>query len=258
MCVNEKKLTADQIKKIVNGADLRDYPDLIRRFSEDDRKAVQKIIVKMQNDLEKFQNEKKRILAMKSIEDGLRKKGYTMICGIDEVGRGPLAGPVVAAAVILPKESNILYVNDSKKLSATKREELARQIIEEAVAWGIGMESPEKIDEVNILEATKLAMSQAVDDLKIAPDILLIDALQLPSSYPVKAVIHGDAICYSIAAASIVAKVYRDDIMKNYHHLYPEYGFDANMGYGTAGHIAALKQYGPTPIHRRSFIQKFV
>ena len=258
MCANEKQLTAAQIKKIVLESDIGIYPELIRRFSIDDRKAVQNIVSKMQKDLDKRLAEQQRISAMKTIENALREEHYELICGIDEVGRGPLAGPVVACAVILPKDSEILYVNDSKKLTAAKRESLAKQITEEAVAWGIGIESPEKIDEINILEATKLAMMQAVDDLKISPDLLLIDALQLPSPYPVKAVVHGDALCYSIAAASIVAKVYRDDMMKTYHEIYPEYGFDANMGYGTAKHIAALKQYGPTPIHRKSFIQNFI
>ncbi len=184
--------------------------------------------------------------------------GYTAICGIDEVGRGPFAGPVMAGAVILPKDCDILYINDSKKLSAKKREAVCAEIREKAVAWALGEASPERIDEINILQATYEAMRQAIKNLAVRPDILLNDAVTIPE-VDIKQIpiIKGDAKCLSIAAASIVAKVARDTLMKQYDEIYPGYGFASNMGYGTAEHIAALKRLGPTPIHRRSFIHKY-
>ncbi len=184
---------------------------------------------------------------------------YGHICGIDEVGRGPLAGPVVAAAVILPPDCGILYINDSKKLSEKKREELYPLIMEQALAVGIGQASPERIDEINILQATYEAMREAIHKLSIRPDILLNDAVEIPEVDIVQVpIIKGDAKSISIAAASIVAKVTRDRMMIEYDATMPEYGFASNKGYGTAAHIAALKANGPTEIHRKSFIQKFV
>ena len=183
--------------------------------------------------------------------------GY--LCGIDEVGRGPLAGPVVACAVILPKDCDILWLNDSKKLTAKKREELYNVILDEAVSVGIGMASPERIDEINILQATYEAMRQAVSKLSVHPQLLLNDAVTIPEiTIPQVPIIKGDAKSVSIAAASIVAKVTRDRLMVEYDKIMPGYGFAANKGYGSAEHIAALKKYGPTPIHRRSFIGNFV
>ena len=184
---------------------------------------------------------------------------YANICGIDEVGRGPLAGPVVAGAVILPKDCDILYINDSKKLSEKKREELYDVIMEKAVAVGLGYSSCERIDEINILQATYEAMREAISNLKVTPDILLNDAVTIPM-VDIKQVpiIKGDAKSASIAAASILAKVTRDRMMVEYDSKYPEYRFASNKGYGSAEHIAALKKYGPTPIHRRSFISNFV
>ena len=185
--------------------------------------------------------------------------GCGYICGIDEVGRGPLAGPVVAGAVILPKDCKILYINDSKKLSAKKREELYDVIMEQAVAVGIGMASPQRIDEINILQATYEAMREAIQKLSVKPDILLNDAVTIPQvdirQIPI---IKGDAKSISIGAASIVAKVTRDRLMEEYAMVLPEYDFASNKGYGSAAHIAALKQYGPSPIHRNSFIKNFV
>ena len=181
------------------------------------------------------------------------------ICGIDEVGRGPFAGPVVAGAVILPKDDPILYLNDSKKLSEKKREALYDEIMERAVATGIGVVSPARIDEINILQATYEAMREAVSKLSVQPDVLLNDAVTIPG-LPMKQVpiIKGDAKSVSIAAASIVAKVTRDRMMVEYDTVFPEYGFASNKGYGAAAHIEALKKYGPCPIHRRSFITHFV
>ena len=181
------------------------------------------------------------------------------ICGIDEVGRGPLAGPVVAGAVILPKDGSILYLNDSKKLSEKKREALYEEIMERAVATGIGIVGSARIDEINILQATYEAMRMAISNLKVEPDLLLNDAVTIPQvSIRQVPIIKGDAKSVSIAAASIIAKVTRDRLMVEYDQILPEYGFASNKGYGSAEHIAALKKYGPSPIHRRSFIHNFI
>lgn len=206
---------------------------------------------------EKLRQEFNRIDALKEYERKYESEGY--VCGIDEVGRGPLAGPVVACACILPKDCNILYINDSKKLSKKKREELYDIIMKEAVAVGIGYNSPERIDEINILQATFEAMREAISKLSVTPDILLNDAVTIPG-VDIKQVpiIKGDAKSISIGAASIVAKVTRDRLMEDYDKLFPEYGFASNMGYGTAVHIKALKELGPCPIHRQSFIHNFV
>lgn len=207
--------------------------------------------------LEKLEAEKKRIEELKKYEKEYAE--YEYICGIDEVGRGPLAGPVVAGAVILPKDCDILYINDSKKLSEKKREELYDEIMEKAVAVGIGYASCERIDEINILQATYEAMREAISNLKVKPDILLNDAVTIPG-VDIKQVpiIKGDAKSISIGAASIVAKVTRDRLMVEYDEVFPEYKFASNKGYGSAAHIAALKEIGPCPIHRSTFIKNFV
>ena len=194
---------------------------------------------------------------MKIYEKQYRDCG--VICGIDEVGRGPLAGPVVACAVILPENEEILYLNDSKQLSAKKRDELYDVICEKAVSIGIGIVGPERIDEINILQATYEAMRQAVSKLTPQPDVLLNDAVTIPGlSMKQVPIIKGDAKSVSIAAASIVAKVTRDRMMVEYDSVYPGYDFASNKGYGSAAHIAALKEKGPTEIHRRSFIGNFI
>ncbi|MBO6106899.1 MAG: ribonuclease HII [Stomatobaculum sp.] len=183
----------------------------------------------------------------------------TAICGIDEAGRGPLAGPVAAGAVILPKDCRILYLNDSKKLSPARRDALFDEIREKAVAFSIGISSPERIDEINILQATYEAMRKAVAGLSVPPDLLLNDAVTIPEVQIRQVpIVKGDAKSVSIAAASILAKVTRDRMMEEYDAMWPEYGFAKHKGYGTAQHIAALKEYGPCPIHRRSFIGHFV
>lgn len=205
----------------------------------------------------KLEAERERLEQMKVYEKAYASFG--LVCGIDEVGRGPLAGPVVAGAVILPLDCNILYINDSKKLSAKKREELYPIILEEAVSVGIGMVSPQRIDEINILQATYEAMREAIEKLSIKPDILLNDAVTIPGvSIRQVPIIKGDGKSISIAAASIVAKVTRDKLMAEYDKIMPEYSFASNKGYGTAAHIAALKEHGPTPIHRKSFIRNYV
>ena len=203
-----------------------------------------------------LQKEKDRMYGLFAYER--EYEAYPYICGIDEVGRGPLAGPVVAAAVILPKDCDILYINDSKKLTEKKREMLYDEIMEKAVAVGIGMASPARIDEINILQATYEAMREAIGNLKIQPDILLNDAVKIPGvDIRQVPIIKGDAKSASIGAASIIAKVTRDRMMVEYDSVFPGYDFASNKGYGTSVHIAALKEIGPTPIHRRSFIGNF-
>ena len=203
------------------------------------------------------EQERLRLEQMKSYE---RQYGdLAPVCGIDEAGRGPLAGPVAAGAAILPKDCQILYLNDSKKLSESRREELFLEIKEKAIAWSVGIVGPERIDEINSLQATYEAMRQAIAKLDPAPQILLNDAVTIPQvAIPQVPIIKGDAKSVSIAAASILAKVTRDHMMEEYDKEYPEYGFAKHKGYGTAAHIAALKEFGPTPIHRRTFITKFV
>ena len=206
---------------------------------------------------EKLEAERARLALMREYEDTYA--ACTAICGIDEAGRGPLAGPVVAGAAILPVDCEILFLNDSKKLSEKKRDLLFDEIKEKAVAYGIGIVSPQVIDEINILQATYEAMRQAISQLNVIPEILLNDAVTIPGVDIMQVpIVKGDAKSVSIAAASILAKVTRDRMMMEYDQIYPEYGFAKHKGYGTAAHIAALKEYGPCPIHRRTFIKKFV
>lgn len=212
---------------------------------------------KLKKQQERLEKEIARTKAMSIFEE--EYKDYPYICGIDEVGRGPLAGPVVAGAVILPKDDMILYLNDSKKMSEKKREMLYDEIMNRAVATGIGMASPARIDEINILQATYEAMRMAIDNLKVRPDILLNDAVTIPQVDILQVpIIKGDAKSISIAAASIIAKVTRDRLMVEYDKVLPGYDFASNKGYGTKAHIAGLKELGPTPIHRRSFIHNYV
>ncbi len=221
-----------------------------------------------QKRLERLEKEKQRVAAMREFENsavrsaaGSRpgKNPCFLVCGIDEAGRGPLAGPVAAGAVILPPDHDILYLNDSKKLSAGKREELYEIIRKEALSYCVALVGPERIDEINILQATYEAMRQAVAGLSSEPDVLVNDAVTIPGIGITQVpVIKGDAKCISIAAASIMAKVERDRLMEEYDRQYPEYGFAAHKGYGTAAHIAAIRRFGPCPIHRRSFIGNIV
>lgn len=219
----------------------------------DERKGVQTAISQWQKAQQKLNQQHEKIRELQQIESELHEQGFQMIAGIDEVGRGPLAGPVVAAAIIMKKDSVIIGVNDSKQLSIAKRDELFEQICEDAIAVGIGIVDSETIDEINIYQATKVAMQQAIDQLSIQPDYLLIDAMTLNNGLPQEGLIKGDARSYSIACASIIAKVTRDRMMTEFAKTFPEYGFEKNAGYGTAEHLDGLKQYGVTPIHRRSF-----
>lgn len=246
-----------EIKKILESTDVELLPKVLESFRADERAGVKTLVAKYDKCYEALLEEKERTERMKIYEQ--KYSDYAYICGIDEAGRGPLAGPVVAGAVILPKDCDILYINDSKKLTEKKREELYDIIKEKAVAYGIGMATPERIDEINILQATYEAMRSAIAQMAVAPDLLLNDAVTIPQ-VPIKQVpiIKGDAKSISIAAASILAKVTRDRMMKEYSIIYPEYGFEGHKGYGSQSHIEAIKTYGPSPIHRRSFIKNFV
>lgn len=249
--------TIGNIKKKLETATGNEREELIKIYSCDERQGVQKLIEKYQKEQTKLQAEISRIEGMKEFE--YKYSQYSYICGIDEVGRGPLAGPVVAGAVILPKDENILYLNDSKQLSAKKREELYDIIMEKAVAVGIGVVSPAQIDECNILQATYEAMRIAIGKLSVKPDLLLNDAVNIPKvDIKQVAIIKGDAKSVSIAAASIVAKVTRDRMMDEYHKIYPEYNFASNKGYGSKEHRDALQRLGKTPIHRVSFLKKIL
>lgn len=230
---------------------------LMEQLRKDERAGVKNLILREEKKLEAKKAELARVEEMRRYEREYSE--YTAICGIDEVGRGPLAGPVVAAAVILPKDCTILYVNDSKKLSAQKREQLYDEIMEKAVAVGIGMSSHERIDEINILQATYEAMREAISNLAIQPDLLLNDAVTIPKvEIRQVPIIKGDAKSISIAAASIIAKVTRDRMMEAFDDIYPEYDFASNKGYGSPKHIDALKKYGMTEIHRKTFLKNIL
>lgn len=253
--MEEKKIGT--IKEELKAAEDTMLPYFIEKYETDGRPGVEKLVEQARKRYSKLEAERERTEQLKKYEKEYRR--YERICGIDEVGRGPLAGPVVAGAVILPKDCDILYINDSKKLSAAKREELYDVIMEKAVAVGIGMVGPERIDEINILQATYEAMREAISKLEKKPDILLNDAVTIPGvAIRQVPIIKGDAKSISIGAASIVAKVTRDRLMVEYDKIMPEYGFASNKGYGSAEHISALKKYGPSPIHRASFIGNFV
>ena len=206
------------------------------------------------------EKEIERLTNLKHMEKELYNKGFEYICGIDEAGRGPLAGPVVIAGVIMPKDSMIEGINDSKKVSEKKRETLYDLILEEAISYSVAIIGQDVIDEINILNATKTGVTKVVEGLEVKPNLILVDALTHidTKGIPYDSIIKGDAKCYNIAAASIVAKVTRDRIMREWNEVYPQYGFINHKGYGTAKHIQALKEYGPCPIHRKSFIKNFV
>ncbi len=247
-----------EIKLLFEQSEMEQWNDLFSQFEEDERVGVQKLIGQYRRKMLAYEKEQERLEKMLEFE---KKYGdrYTCICGIDEAGRGPFAGPVVAAAVVLPVGLKIQGLNDSKQVRPGRREELYREIREKAVSFGVGVSSPARIDEINILQATYEAMCHAVEDLSVVPDLLLNDAVTIPQ-LPIRqlGIVKGDGRSLSIAAASIVAKVTRDRMMEEYAQIYPEYGFERNKGYGSAEHREALKKYGPCAIHRRSFIHNWV
>ena len=242
-----------EIKERFKNTPIQELPAFCEIYRADERKGVQKLVEQGHKRIAALEKEKERLKQMREFEREYEHLGY--ICGIDEVGRGPFAGPVVTGAVILPPDCEILYVNDSKQLSEKMREQLYDEIMEKAVSVAVGYASPQRIDEINILQATYEAMREAVSKLAVTPQILLNDAVTIPQiTIPQVPIIKGDAKSISIAAASIVAKVTRDRLMREYDKIMPEYGFASNKGYGSKEHIEAIKKYGPTPIHRRSFI----
>lgn len=253
--MNKKSIS--QIKEEFEQADAAQRAVLYEVYSSDDRAGVKKLVSAYRKKEEALQKERMRLEDMRSFEH--KYSTYSLICGIDEAGRGPLAGPVVAGAVILPKDCEILYLNDSKKLSPAKREALYEEIMEKAEAVGVGMASPARIDEINILQATYEAMREAVYNLGVTPELLLNDAVTIPDVSILQVpIIKGDAKSVSIAAASIIAKVTRDRLMVQYDEILPGYGFARHKGYGSKDHIEAIRRLGPTPIHRQTFIKNFV
>ncbi len=243
-----------EVKLEFQAAEETMLPSFIAAYEEDRRMGVQKLVQQARKKLDAIGRERERIESMKAYERKYASKAY--ICGIDEAGRGPLAGPVVAGAVILPKDCEILYINDSKKLSEKKREELYEVVMGQAVAVGVGIVGPRRIDEINILQADFEAMRMAIQNLPVVPDILLNDAVTIPQVGILQVpIVHGDAKSISIGAASIIAKVVRDRIMVEYDKEMPEYGFAKHKGYGTKEHIAAIEKHGLSDIHRRSFVK---
>ncbi len=250
----EKKIS--EIREILQAANLSELPAFINTYGTDGRTGVTALVKRAEKKIDEYEKELARTEKMKEFEK--KYASFSLICGVDEVGRGPLAGPVVAGAVILPKDCEILYLNDSKQLTEKKREELYEVIMEQAVATGLGFVSPERIDEINILQSTYEAMREAISRLQVVPDLLLNDAVTIPEvSMKQVPIVKGDAKSVSIAAASIIAKVTRDRMMVEYDSVYPGYGFAAHKGYGVKEHIDAIRKLGPTPIHRKSFIKNF-
>ncbi len=245
-----------EIRERYKAADEKMLPVFISEFEADERSGVRALVQKARKQLQALDQERIRMAAMSVFEE--KYADFSCICGIDEAGRGPLAGPVVAGAVVLDRNTEILYLNDSKKLTPAKRDELYDIIMEKAVAASVGIVGPDVIDEINILQATYEAMRRAVHGLGILPDILLNDAVTIPElTMKQVAIVKGDARSKSIAAASIIAKVTRDRMMLEADRLYPKYGFASHKGYGSVAHIEALEKYGPSPIHRRTFITHF-
>ncbi len=246
-----------QIKEKLDVSEEQALLSFVKEYEADERQGVKKLVKKAQKEYDALQKEKLRMEQMKQYEQKYASCEY--IAGIDEVGRGPLAGPVVTCAVILPKDCDLLYINDSKQVPEKRREILAEQIKECAVAYSIGIKDHQVIDEINILQATYQAMQQAVQGLAVTPELLLVDAVTIPDlTIPQVPIIKGDAKSISIAAASILAKVTRDHMMMEWDKAYPEYDFASNKGYGSKKHIEAIKKYGPCPIHRQSFIHNFL
>ena len=243
-------MTIGEIKKLLAQGSVN-HEDL-KILENDTRVGVQKLLLSYHNRQQKLAKKKAAFIKRFAYEKTFWAKNET-VAGVDEVGRGPLAGPVVTAAVIIDDNFDLTDVNDSKKLSVKRRQDLYPLILKEAVSVAIGLKSPQVIDEINIYEADRLAMAEAIKNLDVKPDALLVDAMQVPVQLPQVRLIKGDAKSNSIAAASIVAKVFRDNLMADYAKIYPEYHFDENAGYGTQAHLQALAKYGPTPIHRKTF-----
>jgi len=248
------KVLKDEVKNL----SLEDKVKWLDQQAGDERKGVQTLIKSIEKAIQKEKDELERLASLTQYESQLRKEGYDLIAGIDEVGRGPLAGPVVACAVILRAHDTFLGINDSKKVSLKNRLRLFEEIDEKALAVAFGQASPQEIDDLNILEATKLAMKRAVEALDVQPDFLMIDAVSLDLNIPQMGIIKGDEKSMTIAAASIMAKVTRDHMMETWDETYPGYDFSSNKGYGTAKHYEGLNRQGICPIHRKTFVKEFI
>ncbi len=244
-------MTIKEIKEIIKSVPAQD--PILEDLKKDERIGVQILLQQIERERMKQEMEKKEFEVLTQYERELRQEGFTLIAGIDEVGRGPLAGPVVAAAVILPHDFYLAGLNDSKKITEARREDFYEYIKEHATSIGVGMVHADEIDSINIYEATKKAMNEAIVSLHVQPEYLLIDAMKIQSPFPSQSIIKGDAKSISIAAASIIAKVTRDRLMKDYARSYPGYAFEKNAGYGTKDHLLGLEKFGVTPIHRKSF-----
>ena len=251
------KRSIGEITELYKQADITKLPAFIEEFNDDERSGVKNLVKKAEKVLNDLEKEKERMYEMFSYERKYAE--YEYICGVDEVGCGPLAGPVVSAAVILPKDCDILYLNDSKKISENKREEIFDEIMAKAISVGIGFATPERIDEINIRQADFEAMRMALSQLSVEPDFIMVDGYPIGGIEKKQiSIVKGDAKSASIAAASIIAKVTRDRMMVEYDAIFPGYGFASNKGYGSGEHIKAIKEMGPTPIHRKSFIKNFI
>jgi len=248
------KASLEEIRSMLQAATPETKKLLIAELRLDARKGVHNLLKQVERQMEKEAAERKRLALMWERERQLYSQGYQLVAGLDEAGRGPLAGPVVAACVILPPECDLPGLNDSKKLKAEERQRLAALIKEQALAWSVGVVDHQEIDRINILQATKQAMLAALGQMSRRPHYLLIDALQLETDIPQEGIIHGDSLSASIAAASILAKTFRDELMEAVDLLYPEYGFAEHKGYGTPRHYEALRRWGPCPIHRKTFV----
>lgn len=254
-----KDKSVKEINAIIESISPNEYLKYIDILKDDERKSVKNIAIKLAKKLDKIRAENERLEMINTFENEGYQKGYTYIGGIDEAGRGPLAGPVVAAVVVFKPGTKIEGINDSKKLSETKRDELFDIIKEQALDYGIGIVQKDEIDEYNILNATYMAMKKAINCLKKTPDYLLVDAAHVPDvNIDQKSIIKGDSKSISIAAASILAKVTRDSLMYEYDKMYPEYGFASHKGYGTDQHYKAIREHGITPIHRKSFLKNIL
>lgn len=253
------KITKKSVKEYVETLKIDEAINYIQKIQDENNMDLEALLTKYQKKKDAYDKEVLRYNNMCEFEKKFGQEGYRLIAGVDEAGRGPLAGPVVAGAVILKEGEFIAGLNDSKKLSEKKREELFEEITKKAVAYGVGIVDEKCIDQVNILEATKIAMKKAIQSLAVVPEYILIDAVTL-EDFPIRhaAIVKGDAKSVSIAAASIIAKVTRDRIITNLANQYPQYGFEKHKGYGTKEHIEAIKKYGACPIHRQTFIKKFV
>lgn len=249
--MNTLHMTIKEIRGIIKTASAHD--PILEELKKDDRIGVQKLLKQIEREQMKREKERDEFAVLAQYENELRKQGFTLIAGIDEVGRGPLAGPVVAAAVILPHDFYLAGLNDSKKITEARRDDFYEYIREHATSVGVGMVHADEIDSINIYEATKKAMSEAIVSLPVQPEYLLIDAMKIQSPFPSQSIIKGDSKSISIAAASIIAKVTRDRLMKEYANTYPGYAFERNAGYGTKDHLGGLEKLGVTPIHRKSF-----